>query len=48
MLRLPYSDYADILSTMDKAGYYSVECWGGATFDSCRPIVLEFLMTDVR
>ena len=23
--RLPYSDYADILSTMDKAGYYSVE-----------------------
>lgn len=33
--RLPYSDYEDILSTMDKAGYYSVECWGGATFDSC-------------
>ena len=20
---------------MDKAGYYSLECWGGATFDSC-------------
>ena len=20
---------------MDNAGYYSVECWGGATFDSC-------------
>lgn len=33
--RLPYSDFEDILSTMDKAGYYSVECWGGATFDSC-------------
>ena len=33
--RLPYSDYEDILSIMDKAGYYSVECWGGATFDSC-------------
>lgn len=33
--RLPYSDYADILSDMDKAGYYSIECWGGATFDSC-------------
>ena len=33
--RLPYSDYDGILSTMDKAGYYSVECWGGATFDSC-------------
>ncbi|MBR2670951.1 MAG: pyruvate carboxylase subunit B [Oscillospiraceae bacterium] len=33
--RLPYSDFKDILSEMDKAGYYSVECWGGATFDSC-------------
>ncbi len=33
--RLPYSDYKGILSTMDQAGYYSVECWGGATFDSC-------------
>ena len=33
--RLPYKDYEGILSTMDKAGYYSVECWGGATFDSC-------------
>ena len=33
--RLPYADYEGILQTMDKAGYYSVECWGGATFDSC-------------
>ncbi len=33
--RLPYSDYEGILSDMDKAGYYSIECWGGATFDSC-------------
>ncbi|MDE6021746.1 MAG: pyruvate carboxylase subunit B [Ruminococcus sp.] len=33
--RLPYKDYEDILPTMDTAGYYSVECWGGATFDSC-------------
>lgn len=33
--RLPYEKFKDILSTMDKAGYYSVECWGGATFDSC-------------
>lgn len=33
--RLPYDKFKDILSTMDKAGYYSVECWGGATFDSC-------------
>jgi oxaloacetate decarboxylase alpha subunit len=27
---------------MDKAGYYSVECWGGATFDSC----LRYLSED--
>ncbi len=33
--RLPYSDMEKILPVMDKAGYYSVECWGGATFDSC-------------
>ena len=33
--RLPYKDFEAILPTMDKAGYYSVECWGGATFDSC-------------
>ena len=33
--RLPYKDYEDILPTMNTAGYYSVECWGGATFDSC-------------
>ena len=33
--RMKYDDFADILPTMDKAGYYSVECWGGATFDSC-------------
>ena len=33
--RMPFGDFEDILSEMDKAGYYSVECWGGATFDSC-------------
>ena len=33
--RLPFEKFAPILETMDKAGYYSVECWGGATFDSC-------------
>ena len=33
--RLPYADYAEILPVMDQAGYYSIECWGGATFDSC-------------
>ena len=33
--RLPYEKSADILPVMDKAGYYSVECWGGAVFDCC-------------
>ena len=33
--RMPLEDFQPILSEMDKAGYYSVECWGGATFDSC-------------
>lgn len=33
--RLPLDKFESILETMDKAGYYSIECWGGATFDSC-------------
>ncbi len=33
--RMPFEKFEPILETMDKAGYYSVECWGGATFDSC-------------
>jgi len=33
--RMPMADFRDILETMDQAGYYSLECWGGATFDSC-------------
>ena len=33
--RLPFEDFEGILETMNKAGYYSLECRGGATFDSC-------------
>jgi len=33
--RMPFSDFEGILETLDTAGYYSLECWGGATFDSC-------------
>ncbi|MBP3653980.1 MAG: pyruvate carboxylase subunit B [Oscillospiraceae bacterium] len=40
--RMPMSEMKPILATMDKAGYYSVECWGGATFDSC----LRYLSED--
>ncbi len=40
--RMPQSDFINILETINKAGYYSIECWGGATFDSC----LRFLDED--
>lgn len=33
--RMRQADFESILTEMDSAGYYSVECWGGATFDSC-------------
>ena len=40
--RLPYEKFEGILEKMDQAGFYSVECWGGATFDVC----LRFLNED--
>ncbi|MCR5778884.1 MAG: oxaloacetate decarboxylase subunit alpha [Lachnospiraceae bacterium] len=40
--RMPIEQMLPILDTMDKVGYHSVECWGGATFDSC----LRFLKED--
>ncbi|WP_125154818.1 pyruvate carboxylase subunit B [Clostridium rectalis] len=33
--RLSFDQFAPILDKLDKVGYYSLECWGGATFDSC-------------
>ena len=33
--RLPFEKFEPMLETIDKAGYYAVECWGGATFDVC-------------
>lgn len=33
--RMPFEDFEAVLDEMDKAGYHSIECWGGATFDSC-------------
>ena len=33
--RMPFADFEEILEKLDQAGYYSLECWGGATFDSC-------------
>jgi len=33
--RMPFSDFEPVLKTMNEVGYYSIECWGGATFDAC-------------
>ncbi len=40
--RMPTEEMLPIISKMDEIGYNSVECWGGATFDSC----LRFLKED--
>lgn len=40
--RMTTEEMRPILSTIDKVGFHSVECWGGATFDSC----LRFLNED--
>ena len=40
--RMPIEDMLPILDKMDKIGYDTIECWGGATFDSC----LRFLNED--
>ncbi len=40
--RMPFEKFEPMLAKLDKAGYYSLECWGGATFDSC----LRFLDED--
>lgn len=33
--RMPLSKMLPILEKIEEAGYYSIEAWGGATFDSC-------------
>ena len=33
--RMTIDEMLPILKTMDEVGYFSVECWGGATFDAC-------------
>ena len=40
--RMPTELMLPIVDKMDKVGYHSVECWGGATFDAC----LRFLKED--
>ena len=40
--RMTTEQMLPIVDKMDKVGYHSVECWGGATFDAC----LRFLKED--
>jgi len=40
--RMTTESMLPIIEKMDKVGYHSLECWGGATFDSC----LRFLNED--
>lgn len=40
--RMPVGDMLPILPAMDRVGYWAIEAWGGATFDTC----LRFLDED--
>ena len=40
--RMTFDDMAPACADLDAAGYWSLECWGGATFDSC----IRFLNED--
>ena len=40
--RMRLDEMLPACDVLDKAGYYSLECWGGATFDAC----LRFLNED--
>ena len=39
--RMRTDDILKIAETIDSAGYYSLECWGGATFDVCMRFLRE-------
>ena len=40
--RMRIQDMLPVIGKLDKIGYHSLECWGGATFDTC----LRFLNED--
>ncbi len=39
--RMKLEDMIPALETLDKVGYWSLECWGGATFDACMRFLNE-------
>ena len=40
--RMAMEDMVPVCEDIDQAGFWSVECWGGATYDSC----IRFLNED--
>src|SRR5438132_5257188 len=40
--RMALEDMTPVCADIDQAGYWSVECWGGATYDAC----IRFLNED--
>ena len=40
--RMSTADMLPIVEKMDEAGYYALECWGGATYDAA----IRFLHED--
>ena len=39
--RMRLDEMLPVADKLDKVGYYSLECWGGATFDSCMRFLNE-------
>ena len=39
--RMRTEDMIPVLELMDSVGYHSIECWGGATFDTCMRFLRE-------
>ena len=39
--RMRLDEMLPVADKLDKIGYYSLECWGGATFDSCMRFLNE-------
>ena len=39
--RMRLEEMLPVADKLDKIGYYSLECWGGATFDSCMRFLNE-------
>ena len=40
--RMRIEDMLPACKALDKVGYWSLECWGGATFDSCMRFLGEY------